>query len=316
MNFDPAQRNTTGRTTVESLIRRFAADFERAGLAYGHGTDNAIDDAAWLVFETLGLDHSDAPAAYRLAVDAASVSRLAELAGRRIEERIPVAYLVGAAWFCGLRFEVDERVLIPRSPIGELIGRRFEPWLRAESVRAVLDIGTGCGCIAIACAAALPAATVDAVDVSAGALEVARRNVERHELSDRLRLIRSDFFAALSPSTHGPYDLIVSNPPYVDAADMHSLPAEFRHEPGIGLASGEDGLDSVLTILHHAADFLADSGILIVEVGNSAAALASALPDLPFVWLEFEHGGDGVFLLEKQDLEQHAASIAALADER
>lgn len=301
------------RPTVESLIRSYAARFERAGLVYGHGTDNAVDEAAWLVFETLGLTHEDAPEAYGRSVSAADESRLGELARRRIDERIPVAYLVGAAWFCGMRFEIDERVLVPRSPIGELIARGFEPWLRREDVRAVLDLGTGSGCIAIACASAMRGAVIDAVDVSAEALEVAGRNVERHGPGDRVRLIQSDFFAALTPGRHGPYDLIISNPPYVDAADMAALPAEFRHEPGIGLASGEDGLDSTLTILHHAADFLADSGVLVVEVGNSEAALTEVLPSLPFVWLEFEHGGEGVFLIEKRDLQQHAAEIAALA---
>jgi len=313
MTTEPEHGTPSQRPTVESLIRRFADDFERADLVYGHGTDNALDEAAWLIFETLGLDHDDAPAGYCRTVTAEEESRLRSLAARRIGERLPVAYLVGSAWFCGLRFEVDERVLIPRSPIGELIGRRFEPWLCPDAIRSVLDLGTGSGCIAIACALAMPDALVDAVDVSADALEVAGRNVDRHGVGDRLRLIRSDFFSALSPGEYSPYDLIVSNPPYVDAVDMATLPVEFRHEPGIGLASGTDGLDSTLTILHHAADFLADSGVLVVEVGNSEAALTATLPSVPFVWLDFEHGGEGVFLIGKRDLEEHAAVIAEVA---
>lgn len=313
MTDDHEHRRPPERPTVEALIRRFAAEFERAGLVYGHGTDNAVDEAAWLVFETLGLTHGDAPSAYGRIVSAAEESRLGELARRRVEERLPMAYLLGSAWFCGLRFEVDERVLIPRSPIAELIARGFEPWLRREDVRAVLDLGTGSGCIAVACAKSMPGATIDAVDLSAEALEVAGRNVELHGLGGRVRLIQSDFFAALSAGQHGPYDLIVSNPPYVDAADMAALPSEFRHEPGIGLASGADGLDSTLTILHHAPDFLADSGVLVVEVGNSEAALTEILPGVPFVWLDFEHGGEGVFLIEKRDLQQHAVAIAAQA---
>jgi ribosomal protein L3 glutamine methyltransferase len=288
--------------TVRRLIARGARRLERARVFFGHGTDNAWDEAASLTLHALGLAHRGGAALYRRRVGAAGAARAAELIGRRIAERVPAPYLTGVAWFAGLEFAVDARVLVPRSPLAELIERGFAPWADPRRVRRVLDLGTGSGCIAIACARALPRARVDAVDISAAALEVARSNVRRHRLARRVRVRRSDHFSALRGAA---YDIIVANPPYVGARELKRLPPEYRHEPRVALAAGAHGLDSVAVILREARAHLRRRGLLIVEVGNTESAVRRAYPRLPFLWLEFARGGGGVFLLTREQLMAH-----------
>jgi ribosomal protein L3 glutamine methyltransferase len=284
---------------TDAAIDWAARRLKRARLAFGHGTDNARDEAAALVFHAAGFAHDDARRAYRRPLPAAVRRELANLLARRIAERVPAAYLTGVSWFAGLPMRVDPRVLVPRSPLAELIGRRFAPFVEPRGVRRVLDIGTGSGCIAIACARAFPRARVDAIDISPAALEVARENVRRHRLSRRVRLVRGSVYRSLGAPR---YDMIVSNPPYVPRREVERLPAEYRHEPRIGLEAGEDGLQVVRAILKGARRHLAPGGILVVEVGGTRAAVAAAWPELPFLWLSFEHGGDGVFLLQREQL--------------
>jgi ribosomal protein L3 glutamine methyltransferase len=286
-------------STVGALIESGARRLRRAGVFFGHGTDNARDESAALVLHALGLPHGGTRALYARRVGSRGAQRVEELFRRRIGERIPAVYLTGETWFAGLPFHVDRRVLIPRSPIAELIERRFAPWIDAGRARRILDIGTGSGCIAIACARALPRARIDAVDISPEALEVAAINVRRHRLGRRVRLIRSDHFSALAG---GRYDIIVANPPYVGRREMSGLPPEYRHEPKLALAAGREGLDSVRVILREAGRHLRPRGLLVVEVGNTEAAVRRAFRRLPFLWLQFERGGGGVFLLTAEQL--------------
>jgi ribosomal protein L3 glutamine methyltransferase len=289
------------RLSVRTLIERGAARLARARLFFGHGTDNAWDEAAALVLHALRLPQAGGAALYRRRVGREAQRRAQALLTRRIAERIPAAYLTGVTWFAGVRLRVDARVLVPRSPLAEVIERRFAPWIDAARVRRVLDVGTGSGCIAIACAKALPHARVDAVDISEAALELARANVRRHRLERRVRLLASDHFRALGKAT---YDIIVANPPYVGSRELRRLPPEYRHEPRVALAGGRTGLDSVRIILRQAARHLRPRGLLIVEVGNSEAAVRRAWRRLPFVWLAFARGGGGVFVLTREQLQR------------
>ena len=288
--------------TLQDFIRWGASRFNEAGLHFGHGTDNALDEAAWLVLHALSLP-ADLPAAYyRSRLTEPEKKAVMSLLLERIQSRKPAAYLTGEAWFCGLSFKVNESVLVPRSPIAELIQDGFSPWLDGVEVARVLDLCAGSGCIGIACAHALPDVRVDLSDISGAALNVARENIQRHQLEDRVVAIQSDVFAQLPVNS---YELIVTNPPYVDRQEMARLPGEYQREPRLGLAAGDDGLDIVRRILAGAGAYLAPDGLLIVEVGNSRPAVEQAWPEVPFTWLEFENGGYGVFLMPAAQLRSH-----------
>jgi len=271
-------------------------------LYYGHGTDNAWDDIVALVFGSLSLPLDLDPILLYGRLTQAEKAKLGQQLHQRIQEHIPVPYLTNKAHFCDLEFYVDERVLIPRSPIAELINQQFSPWINDTKVHKILDLCTGSGCIAIACGYAFPDAEIDAVDISPAALEVAAINSSAHGMQDFLMLIESDCFDAVPP-TH--YDIIVSNPPYVGHEEMQTLPQEYTHEPTLALETSNNGLAIVEKILRTAQNYLSDHGILVVEVGNSEEALVEAYPDVPFIWLDFERGGHGVFLLTCQQLKDN-----------
>ncbi|WP_409158889.1 50S ribosomal protein L3 N(5)-glutamine methyltransferase [Pectobacterium sp. B2J-2] len=284
--------------TIQDMLRWAVSRFNAANVYYGHGTDNPWDEAIQLVLPSLYLPLDIPEDMYTSRLITSERQRIVERVIRRVNERIPVAYLTNKAWFCGLEFYVDERVLVPRSPIGELINNYFDEQLPAAP-HHILDLCTGSGCIAIACAQAFPEAEVDAVDISNDALAVTEQNIQQHGLEYRVTPIRSDLFRDL-PAIR--YDLIVTNPPYVDEEDMSDLPQEFRFEPELGLAAGNDGLDLVRRILACAPDYLSDNGVLICEVGNSMVHLIDQYPEIPFTWLEFDNGGDGVFMLTRTQL--------------
>ncbi len=300
----------TTLTTLRDYIRWAASRFTIAGVSFGHGTLTALDEAAALVLHTVHQPYNLAEAYLDAALTMAERLAVIDIIDRRINERTPAAYLTNEAIFAGLAFYVDNRVLVPRSPIAELIEQRFSPWVEEEQVVRILDLCTGSGCIAIACAYAFQEAYVDAVDLSADALDVATINVEKHQLAESVTLYQSDLFNEL-PAAH--YDIIVSNPPYVSHQEWSELAQEFRAEPDMGFKGGESGLDLVIRILVDADAYLATQGILCVEVGSSAQTLQDTFPSVPFFWMNFERGGDGVFLLTAGQVhEYHNLFIAAL----
>lgn len=296
--------------TMLDMVRWSVSCFNQADIYYGHGTDNPWDEAVSLVLQLLHLPQ-DLPQQTGDQLFASRLTKaerlvIVEMVQRRINERIPVPYLTHQAWFCGLPFYVDERVLIPRSPFAELIQDEFAAWIGEGDPEHILDLCTGGGCIAIALAYAFENAQVDAVDISYDALEVADMNITEHNLNHRVFPIHSDLMGAL----HGQrYDLIISNPPYVDAEDMGDLPEEFHHEPELALTAGQDGLDLVDNILRQAPNHLTDNGWLFVEVGNSEVHMHARYPELPIQWIEFENGGHGVFAISKNDLVEYWRSV-------
>ncbi|MGA0055532.1 MAG: 50S ribosomal protein L3 N(5)-glutamine methyltransferase [Steroidobacteraceae bacterium] len=288
--------------TVSQALRRAARRLERAGVFFGHGTDNAIDEAAALLWHVLGIEGPISERIWARNLRAREQMAFEALLELRISTRQPAVYLTGRTWFAGLPMKADSRALIPRSPIAELIERQFTPWIDPARVKRILDLCTGGGCIALAAAHYFTAAKVDASDISAEALSLARENRRALGLSRRVRLVESDHFRALKGRR---YDIIVSNPPYVGAREMRGLPPEYGHEPRMALAAGKQGLDSVRVILEEAADHLTPGGILVVEVGNTETLVRRTWPRMPFTWLEFERGGGGVFVLTREQLQRH-----------
>ena len=298
--------------TIIDFIRFGASRFGAAGLTFGHSYDNALDEATQLVLHALHLPHDLSPVYGASRLTGSEKGEVLALFARRIDERIPAAYLTGQAWFAGLSFKSDPRALVPRSPIAELIESGFEPWLGGREVNRALDICTGSGCIAIAMAHYNPDWQVDGIDISDEALSLAEENKSRL-MAGNVRFLKSDLMDALKGEQ---YELIVTNPPYVTHAETDALPAEYAHEPELGLRAGDDGLDLALRILRDAPDHLTDDGLLICEVGEAEHALTALLPELPLAWIEFKVGQMGIFVAERADLIAHHARIAELATAR
>ncbi len=301
----------TNLSTIRDYIRWAASQFTEAQVCFGHGTSCALDEAAALVLHTIHQPYNLSEFYLESVLTPSERVAIVDIVHRRIKKRIPAAYLTHEAIFTGLSFYVDERVLVPRSPIAELIEQRFAPWVEEDNVVRILDLCTGSACIAIACGYAFRNALVDAVDLSEDALAVAEINVAKHLMEDSVTLYQSDLFQQLPAAR---YDIIVSNPPYVSTLEWTNLPDEFHAEPAMGFKGGESGLDLVLRILVDAADYLAEQGILVVEVGSSAETLQSIFPDVPFYWLDFDRGGDGVFLLTAEQVQHYSPLFTAALD--
>lgn len=300
---------STPTKTIGEMLEYGQSLFEQSGIYFGHGTDNAWDEAVYLLSHVLDLPPNADRSLLDNSVPVAEQNKIEALFQRRINERVPAPYITQQAWFCSLSFYVDERVIVPRSPIAELVYNQFQPWCGNEP-RRVLDLCTGSGCIGIACAYAFEQAQVVLSDISNEALEVTDINIQKHDLSHRVTAIESDLFSGFDSSAKNSFDLIVSNPPYVDADDLAQMPDEFTHEPELALASGDDGLDFTRRLLKQAAEYLTQRGVLVVEVGNSSVALDRAFPEVPFTWLEFSEGDSGVFVLTYDQLQDYAASFS------
>jgi ribosomal protein L3 glutamine methyltransferase len=296
--------------TIRQMIDTVFQALQSAELAYGHGTDNPWDEAVALVLLVLHLPFNVDDNTLNRELTEEELKQVLYILDRRITAKVPLAYLINQAFFARLSFYVDRRVMIPRSPMAELIENSFQPWIKLKNIHTILDMCTGSGCIAIACAKRFPRVVVDAVDLSDDALSVAKMNVAQHQAESQVNLIKSNLFDKL---VNKQYDIIISNPPYVSYQEMSVLPKEYFHEPDLALRAGDDGLEFILRILHDAADYLTPHGILIMEVGNSQAALEERLPNVPFLWLDFKRGGQGVFLLTAAQLKSSQSSLANLA---
>lgn len=293
--------------TIKDWQRYVVSEMNQAEIYFGHGAEDAWQEANLLLASVTALDFHELVQVNECRLTGFEKQKLWQLLQKRIDQRVPASYLTHRAWFAGLPFYVDERVLIPRSPIGELIEQHFAPWISEENPpQRILDLCTGSGCIAIACAYAFPEAEIDALDISTDALAVCEQNIQQHGLEHQVTPIQSDCYEAVKAER---YDLIITNPPYVDAEDMADLPAEYHHEPELGLAAGHDGLDLVRRILREGPDQLNEQGILICEVGNSRVHMEAIWPQVPFTWLEFARGGEGVFLLTRSQLVQFAQAF-------
>lgn len=305
----PTLNETHHLTTISDWVRFCASQMSRHQCFFGHGFDNAWSEACFLVLRHLHLDWDVPETAFNARITPTEAHSLHQTIRQRCVDKVPVAYLVSEGWFMNRPFSVSPEVLIPRSPIAELIENQFYPWLK-DAPNSVLDLCTGSGCIGISLAYAFPDAAVDISDISEQALEIAQRNVSDHGMDDQVSVYLGDLFESL----HGQkYDLIVSNPPYVDAEDLADMPAEFHHEPRLGLEAGDDGLEIVNRLLLQSPDYLTEQGWLVCEVGNSAGALVDCFPEVPFVWPEFERGGHGIFLLSREHLLKHQSLFVAHA---